>query len=224
MEKSPTPACLGFCGRVKLMRHVGVGVVNASGEVDFLANVSFQPMLQCIEVRGQCALSRAADGRGEVGGNNCHQRVQDWEADLTDQGQGEAEKQEASCRRVFVEGRKDIESIGDCGGGMQEEGHVQKEKKVEVGVGAEEEAFGVQQPNTYEAERNKRVAKVQERLQLLLSAKSDMWVGLISGFLLFLGSGCSLFPFARTGSLACGQWGPAQSHPHVLLQTLNVNT
>ena len=136
MEKSPTPACLGFCGRVKLSRPPGGGVVNASGEVDFLADVSFQPMLQCIEVRGQCELSWAAEGRGEVGGNNCHQRAQDWEADLIDQGRGEAERQEANCRRVFVEGKKDIESSGDCGGGVQEERRVQREGKVEVGVSA----------------------------------------------------------------------------------------
>ena len=48
-------------------------------------------------------------------------------------------------------------------------------------------ALVMQQPNTYEAERNKRVAKVQERLQLLLSAKSSMWVGSISGFFVILG-------------------------------------
>ena len=38
---------------------------------------------------------------------------------------------------------------------------------------------------TYEAERNKRVANVQDRLQLLLSVKSSMWVGSISRFLYF---------------------------------------
>ena len=88
MEKSPTPACLGFCGRVKLLRPAGVGVVNTNGEVDFLAAVSFQPMLQCIEVRGECELSRTAEGRVKVGGNNCDQGAEDWKANLTDQGQG----------------------------------------------------------------------------------------------------------------------------------------
>ena len=54
MEKSSTIACVGFFRRAKLLWHVGVGVVKASGKVEFLAAVSFQPLLQCIEVRGQC--------------------------------------------------------------------------------------------------------------------------------------------------------------------------
>ena len=111
---------------------------------------------------------------------------------MNDQGQGEEERQEARCRRVFVEGREDIECIKDCGGGAQEEGHVEEEGSVEEGVGAQKEGFVMEQPNTYEAERNKHVTKVQERLQLLSSAKFSMWVGSICEFLLFLGCGCSL--------------------------------
>ena len=60
-----------FFRRAKLLRSVGIGVVRASGEVEFLAVVFFQPVLQCIEVRGQCELSHADEGRGEVGGKNC---------------------------------------------------------------------------------------------------------------------------------------------------------
>ena len=126
-----------------------------------------------------------------MGGNNCDQGIEDWEANLNVQGTGEAGRREASCGRVFVEGGEDIECIRDYGGAAQEVGNVEEEGSVEEGVGAQEEGFVVQQPNTYEAERNKHVAKVQERLQLLLSAKSSMWVGSICGFLLFLGCGCS---------------------------------
>ena len=36
-----------------------------------------------------------------------------------------------------------------------------------------------------------------------------------------IGCGCSLFPFARTRTMACGQWSPTQSHPPVLLQIPN---
>ena len=192
MEKSSTPACLGFFGRAKLVRPVGVGGVKASGEVEFLAPVSFQPPLQCIEVRGQCELSHADEGRGEVGGINSHHGVEDWEANLCDQGRGGAERQHARCRRVFVEGREHIDCSREYGGGAQEEEHVEEDGSVEEGIGAKEEGFVVQEPNTYESERNKRVAKVQGRLQLLLSAKISMWVAIISRFLLFLGVGCSL--------------------------------
>jgi hypothetical protein len=76
--------------------------------------------------------------------------------------------------------------------GTQEEGNVGEEGSVEEGIGAQEVGFVVQQPNTYKAKRNKRVAKIQERLPLLLSAKSSMWVGSICGFSLFLGCGCSV--------------------------------
>ena len=131
-----------------------------------------------------------------MGGNNCDQGVEDWEANLSDKGQGEVEKQDARYRQVFVERREDIECIRDRGGSVQEEGHVEEEGSVEEGVGAEDKGFAMQQPITYKAERNKRVANAQERLQLLLNAKLSMWVGSNSGFLLFLGGGCSLFPFA----------------------------
>lgn len=90
--------------------------------------------------------------------------------------------------------KEDIECIRDCGGGAHEEENVEEEGSVEKGVDAQEDGFVVQQPNTYKAKRNKHVAKVQEQLQLLLSAKSSMMVGLICGFLLFLDCGCSLFP------------------------------
>ena len=107
MKKSFTPACLGFFRRAKLLQPIGVGVVKVSGEVEFFAAVSFPPLMQCIEMRGQCESSHADDRRGEVGGNTCNQGVKDWEANLSDQGQGEAERQDARCRRVFVEGRED---------------------------------------------------------------------------------------------------------------------
>ena len=139
-------------------------------------------------------MRHADEGRVEVGGSDC------------DQGQEEAQSREAKRRRVFVEGREDKECNMDCGGSAQEEGNAKEEGSVEEGGGVQEEGFAVEEPGTYEAERNKRVAKVQEQLQLLLSAKYSMWVGSICGFLLFFGCGCSLFPFARTRSLACGQW------------------
>jgi hypothetical protein len=41
-------------------------------------------------------------------------------------------------------------------------GNVEEEGSVEEGVGAQKKGFVVQQPNTYEAERNKHVAKIQE--------------------------------------------------------------
>ena len=80
------PAYLGFFGRAKLLQHVGVGVVQASGEVEFLGVGSLQPIFQCIKGRGQCELRHADEGRGEVGGSHC------------DQGQEEAERREARCR------------------------------------------------------------------------------------------------------------------------------
>jgi hypothetical protein len=219
MEKSSTPACLGFFRHAKLLRPAGVGVVKVSGEVEFLVVVSLQPLLQCIEVRGQCELSHADGGRGEVGGKNCDQGIKDWEVNLNNQGHGEAERREARFRQVFMEGKEDIECIRDCGGGTQEEGNVEEEGSVEEGVGTQEEGFAVQQPNTYEADRNKRVTKVQERLQLLFTAKSSMWVGSICGFSLFLGCGCSL----SSSRLNCkhGMWSmiartvtPARSPPN----------
>ena len=224
MEKSSTPACLGFCGRAKLLRPAGVDVVLASGEVQFRVAASLEPLFERLEGRGKCKSRHAAKGSGEAGGSNYGQGVEDWEANFNDQGREEAERREAKCGRVFVEGREDTKCIGDCGGNAQEEGNVDEEGSAEEGGGVEEEGFGDQQPNTYEAERNKRVANVQERLQLLLSAKCSMWVGLTSGFFVFLGCGCCLFPFTRTGTMACGQRSPAQSHPPVLLQTLNPNT
>jgi hypothetical protein len=84
MEKSTTPACLRFFKRATLLRLAGVGVVKASGEVEFLAVVSLQLLSQCIEVRGQCELSHPDEGRGKVGGNNCDQGIEDWKANLND--------------------------------------------------------------------------------------------------------------------------------------------
>ena len=98
----------------------------------------------------------------------------------------------------------------------------QRGKIVEEGGGVEEEGLLVQQLGTYEVERNKRVAKVQEWLQLLLSAKCNMWVGPIFGFLLFLGCGCFFFPFTQTGTGACGQWSLAKSYPPVILYQCHV--
>jgi hypothetical protein len=114
---------------------------------------------------------------------------------------------------VFVEGREDIECNRDCGGATQEEGNVEEEESVG------ESGFVVEQPNTYEVERNKHVAKVQERLQILLSAKTNMWVGSICGFLLFLGCGCCLSPVCS--NCKHGMWSmvartvtPARSPPN----------
>jgi hypothetical protein len=84
MEKSSTPTCLGFFRFDKLLRPTGVGVVKASGEVEFLVVVSLQLLLQCIEVRGKCELSHPDEGRGEVRGNNCDQGIEDWKANLND--------------------------------------------------------------------------------------------------------------------------------------------
>ena len=42
---------------------------------------------------------------------------------------------------MFVEGREDIECIKDCGGGMQEERHVEEEESVEKGVASRRKAL-----------------------------------------------------------------------------------
>ena len=69
---------------------------------------------------------------------------------MNDQGQEEVGRREARCRRVFVEGREDIEYIRDCGGSAHEEGNVEEEGSVGEGGGVQEEGFVVQQPNTYD--------------------------------------------------------------------------
>ena len=168
MEIFSTPSSLGIFGRAKLLRPARVGVVLPSAEVGLVGGGFSQPLLQCIERRGKCKSSHALEGRGEAGGGQCDQGIEDCEANSKVLGQGEAERQEARCGRLFVEIREDAK----------------EEWSVEEG-GVREEGLADQQPNTYEAERNKRVAKVQERLQLLLSAKSKMWVSSIYGFCLF---------------------------------------
>lgn len=75
MEKSSTPACMRIFRSAKLLRHASVGVVNLSREVKYHADVSLQPLLQCIEVSGQCKLSHADEGRGEMRGKNCDQGI-----------------------------------------------------------------------------------------------------------------------------------------------------
>ena len=185
MEKSTTPACLGFFKRANLLRPADVGVLKAIGECELNGFVSLKPPTQCNEERRQCERVHAYERRGEVGGNNCEQGIEGWEADLNVQGPGGAERREGSCGRFIVGGEEDTECSKDCGGAAQEEGSVEQEGSVEEGVGAQEDGSGVHQTNTYEAARNKRVAKVQERLQLLLSAKTSMWVGPICGFWLF---------------------------------------
>jgi hypothetical protein len=124
MEKSSMSACLRFFGLAKLLLHVGVGVVHVSREVKFLGASSLQLVFQCIEGRGQCELSHADEGTGEMRGSNCDHEIEDWEANLNDQGQEEVERWEARCRRVFVEGREDIECIRDYEGSAHEEGNV----------------------------------------------------------------------------------------------------
>jgi hypothetical protein len=185
--------------------------VKLSGGVVLHAAVCLKPPAQCIKKRGQFEWSHADEGRKEVGGNNCDQGIHDWGASLNVQGPGEAGRREASCGRVFIEGGEDIECNMDCGGVAQEEGNVEDEGFREDGVGALEEGFAVQQPNTYEAERNKRVAKVQERLQILLSAKTSMWVGSFCGFLLWLSSGCC--PYPVHSNCEHGMWS-VDGRPH----------
>ena len=192
MEKSSTLACPGIFGRAKLLRPARVGVVLPSGEVGLVACGSSQPLLQCIEGRGKCKSSRAHEGRGEAGGSKCDQGIEDCEANSKVLGQGEAQRREARCGRLFVERRTDSD----------------EEWSVEEG-GVQEEGLADQQPNTYEAERNKRVAKVQERLQLLLSAKSRMWVSSIFGFCFISVLGVCYF---RSPELE--PWHVVSGHPH----------
>ena len=202
MENSSKPACLGIFGRAKLLRPARVGLVLPCGEVGLVGGGSSQPLSQCIEGRGKCKSSNAHEGRGEARGTKNDQGIEDYQANSKVLGQGEAERREDRCRRLFVEGREDAE----------------EECSVEEG-GVPEEGLAEHQPNPYEAERNIRVAKVQERLQLLLSAKSRMWVSSFYGFLFLVGSKYLLFPFARTGTMACGEWSsrtvpPARSPPN----------
>ena len=195
MEKSSTPACQGFCGRAKPLRPAGVGVVLLSGEVRIRVDASLQPSIQSIQERGKWNSGHAVEGKREAGGSNCGLGVEVWEANLNDRGGEEAERWEAKSGRVFVEGREDRECIRGCGGYAEEEG------SAEGGGSVQEVGFADEQPNTYESERNKHVAYVRERLQLLLSAKSSMWVPYIFGFLLLLGYGCFHFSFARTRTI-----------------------
>ena len=71
-----------FFGLAKLLLHVGVGVVHVSREVKCLGASSLQLVFQCIEGRGQCELSHANDGTGEMRGSNCDHEIEDWGGQL----------------------------------------------------------------------------------------------------------------------------------------------